>query len=181
MLLSYIHSFLLLHLVHTIIWGVAGGDGKLGCLCGKAGTSHLCDGSARSSGCVVNGYNRCLLIVRVYTSYKRCVYDLSSVQTHRETLQSLMEGMYALFQSRFVQEQESDSLRESLDHCIKLLHKCCEIITHCNHYNMNSTKVQNPRRNSYIDAGSRYAVHPITIIAQCTSRHLPLLPTHRTL
>ena len=33
--------------------GVAGGDG---CLCGKAGTSHLCDGSAHSSGCVVNGY-----------------------------------------------------------------------------------------------------------------------------
>ena len=26
--------------------GVAGGDGELGCLCGKAGTSHLCDGSA---------------------------------------------------------------------------------------------------------------------------------------
>ena len=25
--------------------GVAGGDGELGCLCGKAGTSHLCDGS----------------------------------------------------------------------------------------------------------------------------------------
>ena len=40
--------------------GVAGGDGKLGCLCGKAGTSHLCDGSAHSSGCVVNGYD-CLL------------------------------------------------------------------------------------------------------------------------
>ena len=37
--------------------GVAGGDGKLGCLCGKAGTSHLCDGSAHSSGCVVNGSN----------------------------------------------------------------------------------------------------------------------------
>ena len=34
--------------------GVAGGDGELGCLCGKAGTSHLCDGSAHSSGCVVN-------------------------------------------------------------------------------------------------------------------------------
>ena len=33
--------------------GVAGGDGELGCLCGKAGTSHLCDGSAHSSGCVV--------------------------------------------------------------------------------------------------------------------------------
>ena len=32
--------------------GVAGGDG---CLCGKAGTSHLCDGSAHLSGCVVNG------------------------------------------------------------------------------------------------------------------------------
>ena len=32
--------------------GVAGGDGELGCLCGKAGTSHLCDGSAHSSGCV---------------------------------------------------------------------------------------------------------------------------------
>ena len=34
---------------------VARGDGELGCLCGKAGTSHLCDGSAHSSGCVVNG------------------------------------------------------------------------------------------------------------------------------
>ena len=31
--------------------GVAGGDGELGC------TSHLCDGSAHSSGCVVNGSN----------------------------------------------------------------------------------------------------------------------------
>ena len=37
--------------------GVGGGDGELGCLCGKAGTSHLCDGSAHSSGCVVNGSN----------------------------------------------------------------------------------------------------------------------------
>ena len=35
---------------------VAGGDGELGCLCCKAGTSHVCDGSAHSSGCVVNGY-----------------------------------------------------------------------------------------------------------------------------
>ena len=33
--------------------GVAGGDGELGCLCGKASTSHLCDGSAHSSGCVL--------------------------------------------------------------------------------------------------------------------------------
>ena len=37
--------------------GVAGGNGELGCLCGKAGTSHLYDGSAHSSGCVVNGSN----------------------------------------------------------------------------------------------------------------------------
>ena len=36
--------------------GVAGGDGELGCLCGKAGTSHLCDGS------VVNGYGLLLNI-----------------------------------------------------------------------------------------------------------------------
>ena len=36
------------------LYTFAGGDGKLGCLCGKAGTSHLCDGSAHSSGCVVN-------------------------------------------------------------------------------------------------------------------------------
>ena len=35
--------------------GFAGGDGELGCLCGKAGTSSVCDGSAHSSGCVVNG------------------------------------------------------------------------------------------------------------------------------
>ena len=37
--------------------GFARGDGELGCLCGKAGTSHVCDGSAHSSGCVVNGSN----------------------------------------------------------------------------------------------------------------------------
>ena len=37
--------------------GVAGGNGELGCLCG---TSHLCDDSTHSSGCVVNGYG-CLL------------------------------------------------------------------------------------------------------------------------
>ena len=43
--------------------GVAGGDGELGCLCGKAGTSHLCDGSAHSSGCVVNGYGCRLIII----------------------------------------------------------------------------------------------------------------------
>ena len=43
--------------------GVAGGDGELGCLCGKAGTSHLCDGSAHSSGCVVNGSNAMAAII----------------------------------------------------------------------------------------------------------------------
>ena len=37
--------------------GVGGGDGELGCLCGTAGISHLCDGSAHSSGCVVNDSN----------------------------------------------------------------------------------------------------------------------------
>jgi hypothetical protein len=51
---------------------------------------------------------------------------LLKIQVHREILQQLVERMYALFQSRFVQEQESDILRESLDHCIKLLHKCCK-------------------------------------------------------
>ena len=35
--------------------GVAGGDGKLECLCGKAGASCVCDGPAHSSGCMVNG------------------------------------------------------------------------------------------------------------------------------
>ena len=45
--------------------GVAGGDGELVCLCGKAGTSHLCDGSTHSSGCVVNGYG-CLLSYYYY-------------------------------------------------------------------------------------------------------------------
>ena len=55
-----------------------------------------------------------------------CIYMFS--QAHRETLQLLVERMYSLFSSRFVQEQESDSLRKTLDHCIKLLHKCCEFL-----------------------------------------------------
>ena len=41
----------------------AGGDGELGCLCGKAGTSHVCDDSTHSSGCVVNGYG-CLMATK---------------------------------------------------------------------------------------------------------------------
>ena len=56
--------------------GVTGGDGELGCLCGKAGTSHLCDGSAHSSGCVVNGSNVmvafCIITVCIYVVY---LYD----------------------------------------------------------------------------------------------------------
>ena len=55
---TLIHVFLMcgIYMVHGTM-SVAGGDGELGCLCGKAGTSHLCDGSAHSSGCVVNGSN----------------------------------------------------------------------------------------------------------------------------
>ena len=47
--------------------GVAGGDGELGCLCGKAGTCHLCDGSAHSSGCVVNAMAALLLFYEACT------------------------------------------------------------------------------------------------------------------
>ena len=54
--------------------GVAGGDGELGCLCGKRGTSHLCDGSAHSSGCVVNGYG-CLLLITYSLSLCRYLYS----------------------------------------------------------------------------------------------------------
>ena len=37
--------------------GVAGGDGRLGCLCGKAGISHVViHSSTHSSGCVVHPY-----------------------------------------------------------------------------------------------------------------------------
>ena len=53
----YIFTYYYTHNDSGDLRGVAGGDGELGCLCGKAGTSHLCDGSAHSSGCVVNGSN----------------------------------------------------------------------------------------------------------------------------
>ena len=56
--------------------GVAGGDGELGCLCGKAGTSHLCDGCAHSSGCVVNG------------SYAGYLLSYAANQEPRLTMQS---------------------------------------------------------------------------------------------
>ena len=52
-----VEGSLLLTMSHGKQRGVAGGDGELGCQCGKAGTSHVCDGSAHSSRCVVNGSN----------------------------------------------------------------------------------------------------------------------------
>ena len=55
--------------------GVAGGNGELGCLCGKAGTSHLCDGSAHSSGCVVNGYGcRLSYYYNLYVKFFVCAH-----------------------------------------------------------------------------------------------------------
>ena len=71
--------------------GVAGGDGKLGCLCGKAGTSHLCDGSAHSSGCMVNGLwlpfellLLCLTIIMLPSEPLWCkrLQDLESLYIH---------------------------------------------------------------------------------------------------
>ena len=56
--------------------GVAGGDGELGCLCGKAGTSHLCDGSAHSSG----AWSMALMLwlpfelLLLMSKTKRCIY-----------------------------------------------------------------------------------------------------------
>ena len=56
--------------------GVTGGDGELGCLCGKAGTSHLCDGSAHSSGCMVNGSNAMAsLVPRLPAQRMRMTFD----------------------------------------------------------------------------------------------------------
>ena len=50
----------------------------LGCLCGKAGTSHLCDGSTHSSGCVVNGYGCLFLLSEMLNciEYLLYCYDL---------------------------------------------------------------------------------------------------------
>ena len=71
--------------------GIAGGDGELGCLCGKAGTSHLCDGSAHSSGCVVNGrlsyyLHACALktITKVACVHILCFRDRESEERERE-------------------------------------------------------------------------------------------------
>ena len=52
----FLHFFIICH-PSWDLRGVAGGDGKLGCLCGRASASCVCDGSAHSSGCVVNGSN----------------------------------------------------------------------------------------------------------------------------
>ena len=62
--------------------GVAGGDGELGCLCGKAGTSHLCDGSAHSSGCVVNGYGCRLSYYYYYENFNEVCCMLHTINTH---------------------------------------------------------------------------------------------------
>ena len=50
------------------------GDGELGCLYGKAGTSHLRDGSAHSSGCVVNDVSVCLLYVCNVCAVCACLF-----------------------------------------------------------------------------------------------------------
>ena len=52
----YAHKLIYRERATVCALGVAGGDGELGCLCGRAGTGHLCDGSAHSSGCVVNAF-----------------------------------------------------------------------------------------------------------------------------
>ena len=49
---------------------IAGGDSKLGCLCGKAETGHVCDGSTHSSGCIVYS----LMNEGVYVVYVVCDY-----------------------------------------------------------------------------------------------------------
>ena len=78
--------------------GVAGGDGELGCLCDKAGTSHLCDGSAHSSGCVVNGYG-CRLSYYYFTIAEYTVLDhmnrVASVIATRGLDFKLKEGLSA--------------------------------------------------------------------------------------
>ena len=51
-----------------------------------------------------------------------------SCQAHRETFKNLLDKLYNLFSSRIVQDSESDDLRKNLDHCIKLLHKCSELL-----------------------------------------------------
>ena len=68
----YVHHSYPLCLCAGDLRGVAGGDGELGCLCGKAGTGHLCDGSAHSSGCVVNGYG--LLLSYCAYMVKQCLH-----------------------------------------------------------------------------------------------------------
>ena len=56
--------------------------------CGKAGTSHLCDGSAHSSGCVVNGSNAMATLLlqllvaidpKCQRDYAPLCYDLSTL------------------------------------------------------------------------------------------------------
>ena len=67
--------------------GVAGGDGELGCLCGKAGTSHLCDGSA--PGCVVNG-----VIIIITNNMFWFIMLLPPLQGSRYASRGNMEGAH---------------------------------------------------------------------------------------
>ena len=52
------HPYIPLHLEEMFFftWGVAGGDGKLGCLCGKAGTVICVMAPPIHLGALVNGY-----------------------------------------------------------------------------------------------------------------------------
>ena len=68
--------------------GIAGGDGELGCLCGKADTSHLCDGSAHSSGCVVNGYG-CRLSYYYYLQHTTAPHAHNAYSGVRSILNNL--------------------------------------------------------------------------------------------
>ena len=64
--------------------GVAGGDVELGCLCGKAGTSHLCDGSAYSSGCVVNAMAAFTLLKRTCRKMVCNIFCFREYRRHEE-------------------------------------------------------------------------------------------------
>ena len=85
--------------------GIAGGDGELGCLCGKADTSHLCDGSAHSSGCVVNGSSAMAAVLviiiisstllhRTHTTHTQvcAAYSYAHSHTHTHTQHDIDES-----------------------------------------------------------------------------------------
>ena len=83
--------------------GVARGDGELGCLCGKAGTSHLCDGSAHSSGCEVNGYDCRLSYCHTYIHTYSLTHSYHTVEPNVH------------FQQRLVLPSQHKVTREGVD------------------------------------------------------------------